>query len=62
MMGHEPCCPTSTFLTKMFRVCLVTVFSPYFLFSKIIFYFLDYKTCLATQNRQKTKTISKLNL
>ena len=34
-------------------------FLPYFLFSKTIFYFWDWKTCLATQNRQKTKTVVK---
>ena len=39
--------------------CLVTVFSDYFLFSKIIFYFLDKKTCLVSQNGQKTKTVFK---
>ena len=42
---------------KNIRVCLVTVFSPYFLFLRTIFYIWDYKTCLATQNEQKTKTI-----
>ena len=40
-------------------VCLVTLFSPYFLFPKIIFYFLDKKTYLTTQNGQKTKTVLK---
>ena len=40
-------------------VCLVTLFSPYFLFPKIIFYFLDKKTYLTTQNGQKIKTVLK---
>ena len=34
-------------------------FSPYFLFSKTIFYFWDWKTCLATQNGQKIKIVFK---
>ena len=44
----------SHYTIHTFMICLVTVFSPYFMFLKAIFYFWDQKTCLATQNRQKT--------
>ena len=43
----------------MVRVCLAIGFFLNFLFLKTIFYFPNQKTSLVTQNRHKTKTISK---
>ena len=39
------------------RVHLLIVFFPYFLFLRIIFYFLTKKTCLLTKNKLKTKIV-----
>ena len=43
---------------KWLRVCLVTIFSPYFIFPKILFYFI-FETkelaCMATKNGQNKK-------
>ena len=44
------------------RVCFVTVFSPYFLFSKTIFYYCDKKLVWQSKMDRKQKLFSKLNL
>ena len=51
------------YTNKKIRVCLVTVFSPYFLFSKTIFYFCKKKK-LVWQPKidRKQKLFLKLNL